>query len=419
MLYCKCNRIVYFYTSFFYFFIEKRQRYDIIIQDINFIMEGKNSMWGDIAIAFLLAFITAFVITPYTIRIAKKVGAVDIPNDRRVNKKPMPRLGGLAVIAGFLVSAIYLVISMYLEKKMNFAEDNLNKKILGFWLGIIVLGITCFIDDVKNIKPLVKLAGQTLAAILVVSSGVLIDNFTIPFKENSVVLNEVFSYILTIGWIVGITNAINLIDGLDGLSSGITLISCISLLIIFALNESPLIAIILITSLAGAIVGFLPYNFNPAKTFIGDVGSNFMGFAIAVISILGVAKTYTAVVIIAPIMVLALPIFDTLWAIIRRIVKTKSIKGVFKADKGHLHHRLMARGYTQKQAVLILYGVTATLGMTTIILLDSGIWKAISFALLVIAIVAMGYKDILHLRDDDEEVLEEKDNVQNRKKREK
>ena len=376
-------------------------------------------MWGDIAIAFLLAFITAFVITPYTIRIAKKVGAVDIPNDRRVNKKPMPRLGGLAVIAGFLVSAIYLVISMYLEKKMNFAEDNLNKKILGFWLGIIVLGITCFIDDVKNIKPLVKLAGQTLAAILVVSSGVLIDNFTIPFKENSVVLNEVFSYILTIGWIVGITNAINLIDGLDGLSSGITLISCISLLIIFALNESPLIAIILITSLAGAIVGFLPYNFNPAKTFIGDVGSNFMGFAIAVISILGVAKTYTAVVIIAPIMVLALPIFDTLWAIIRRIVKTKSIKGVFKADKGHLHHRLMARGYTQKQAVLILYGVTATLGMTTIILLDSGIWKAISFALLVIAIVAMGYKDILHLRDDDEEVLEEKDNVQNRKKREK
>ncbi len=357
-------------------------------------------MWGDIAIAFLLAFITAFVITPYTIRLAKKVGAVDIPNDRRVNKKPMPRLGGLAVIAGFLVSAIYLIISMFIEKKINFTEDSLNKKIFGFLIGIIVLGITCFIDDVKGIKPLAKLAGQTLAAILLVSSGVLIDNFTIPFKENSVMLNEVFSYILTIGWIVGITNAINLIDGLDGLSSGITLISCISLLIIFALNESPLIAIILITSLAGAIVGFLPYNFNPAKTFIGDVGSNFMGFSIAVISILGVAKTYTAVVIIAPIMVLALPIFDTLWAIVRRIIKTKSIKGVFKADKGHLHHRLMARGYTQKQAVLILYGLTATFGMTAIILLDSGIWKAISFALLVVAIVAIGYKDILHLHEE-------------------
>ena len=359
-------------------------------------------MWGDIAIAFLLAFITAFVITPYTIRLAKKVGAVDYPNDRRINKKPMPRLGGLAVIAGFMVSAIYLIITMSIEKKVNFAEEGLNRKLIGCLLGAIILGSTCYIDDVKDIKPLVKLAGQVIAAIVVVSSGVLIDNFTIPFKENNVMLNEVFSFVLTVGWIVGITNAINLIDGLDGLSSGITLISCISLLIIFALNESPLIAIILITALAGAIVGFLPYNFNPAKTFIGDVGSNFMGFAIAVISILGVAKTYTAIVIIAPIIVLALPIFDTLWAIVRRIVKTKSIKGVFKADKGHLHHRLMAKGYTQKQAVLILYGITATLGMVAIILLDSGIWKALSFALLVVVFVALGYKDILHLREDED-----------------
>ena len=359
-------------------------------------------MWGDIAIAFLLAFITAFVITPYTIRLAKKTGAVDIPADRRVNKKPMPRLGGLAVIAGFLISAIYLIISMYIEKKIDFSQDGIITKLIGFFVGLIILTITCFVDDVKGIKPIVKLAGQILAAIAVVKSGLLIDNFTIPFKENNLVLNEVFSYILTIGWIVGITNAINLIDGLDGLSSGITLIACISLLIIFSLNESPLIAIVLITALAGAIVGFLPYNFNPAKTFIGDVGANFMGFAIAVISILGVAKTYTLIVIIAPIIVLALPIFDTLWAIVRRIIKTKSLKGVFKADNGHLHHKLMARGYTQRQSVFILYGVTATLGMVAIILLDSGIWKAVSFALLVIAIVAIGYKDILHLREEEE-----------------
>lgn len=359
-------------------------------------------MWGDIAIAFLLAFITAFVITPYTIRLAKKVGAVDIPADRRVNKQPMPRLGGLAVILGFVISSIYLIISMFIEKKIDFTAEGLIPKLLGFFIGLIILGLTCFIDDVKGIKPIVKLIGQILAAIAVTSSGLLIDNFTIPFKENNLILNEVFSYILTIGWIIGITNAINLIDGLDGLSSGITLIACISLLIIFSLNESPLIAIVLITALAGAIVGFLPYNFNPAKTFIGDVGANFMGYAIAVISILGVAKTYTAIVIIAPIIVLALPIFDTLWAIIRRIAKTKSLKGVFKADNGHLHHRLMARGYTQRQSVLILYGITATLGMIAIILLDSGIWKAISFALLVIAIVAIGYKDILHFREDDE-----------------
>lgn len=292
---------------------------------------------------------------------------------------------------------IYLIISMAIEGKINFLGDSLYIKLIGVLLGMIILGITCYIDDVKGIKPLTKLAGQTLAAIVVVQSGVLIDNFTIPFKENSIVLNEVFSYIITIGWIVGITNAINLIDGLDGLSSGITLISCISLLIIFALNESPLIAIVLITALAGSIVGFLPYNFNPAKTFIGDVGSNFMGFALSIISILGVAKTYTAIVLIAPIIVLALPIFDTLWAIIRRIVKTKSIKGVFKADKGHLHHRLMAKGFSQKQSVLILYGITAILGMTAVILLDSGIWKAISFALLVVAIIAIGYKDIKQL----------------------
>lgn len=354
-------------------------------------------MWGDIAIAFLLAFITAFVVTPYTIRLAKKVGAVDVPSDRRINRKKMPRLGGLAVIAGFLISAVYLIITMALERKINFLEDGLNIKLLGILGGIVVLGIVCYIDDVKNIKPLAKLAGQIVASLIVISSGVVINNFTIPFKENSVIINEVLSYIITLIWIIGITNAINLIDGLDGLSSGITLLSCISLIVVFSLNESPLIAIVLITALAGAIIGFLPYNFNPAKTFIGDVGSNFMGFMLAIISIMGVAKTYTALVLIAPILVLALPILDTIWAIIRRIIKTKSIKGVFKADKGHLHHKLIARGYTQRQTVLILYGITATLGMTAIILLDSGIWKAISFAMLVIAIVALGYKDFVKL----------------------
>ena len=219
------------------------------------------------------------------------------------------------------------------------------------------------------------------------------DSSTIYGKKN-IILNNVFSYILTIGWIVGITNAINLIDGLDGLSSGISLISCISLLIIFATNGSSILSIILITALAGGIVGFLPFNFNPAKTFVGDVGSNFLGFSLAVISILGVAKTYTVLVLIAPLIVLGLPIFDTIFAIFRRIIKGKSLKAVFKPDKGHLHHRLMAKGYTQKQAVLILYGLSATLGMFAIILLDSGLWKALSFALLVVAIIAVGYKDI-------------------------
>lgn len=353
-------------------------------------------MWGDIVIAFLLAFITAFVITPHTMRIAKKVGAIDVPNDRRVNKKPMPRLGGLAVIAGFFVSTIYLLIMMNFESSIDlFGVENYWIKLIGFFIGIGILGITCYIDDVKGIPSLVKLAAQIMAAIVVVVSGIRIENFTLPFTDSKIIINEVFSYILTVGWIVGITNAINLIDGLDGLSSGVCLISCLSLLIIFSLNGSPILATVLITALAGSIVGFLPFNFSPAKTFIGDTGSNFMGFSLSIISILGVAKTYTAIVIIAPIIVLALPIFDTLFAIVRRIIKGKSIKAILKPDKGHLHHRLMQKGYTQKQAVLIMYGITAILGMFAIILLESGIWKALSFALLICAIIAIGYKDIV------------------------
>lgn len=367
-------------------------------------------MWGDIAIAFLLAFITTFVVTPHTMRLAKKVGAIDIPNDRRVNKKPMPRLGGLAVIAGFVVSIIYLFITTSIEGKLNlFGEENYYLKMIGFFLGVLVLGLVCYIDDVKGVPSWVKLTAQIVASIIVVACGIRIENISIPFTEGKIIMGDIFSYIITVCWIVGITNAINLIDGLDGLSSGVTLISCLSLLMVFALNSSPLIAIVLITALAGALVGFLPFNFSPAKTFIGDTGSNFMGFALAIISILGVAKTYTALVLIAPIIILAMPIFDTLFAIFRRLIKGKSIKAVFKPDKGHLHHKLMAKGYTQKQAVLIMYGITAILGMFAVILLESGIWKALSFAILIIAIVAIGYKDVTKLISDDD--LKKDDNI--------
>lgn len=353
-------------------------------------------MWGDIAIAFLLAFITAFVITPYTIRLAKKVGAIDIPEKRRINNTPIPRLGGIAVIAGFIVSSLYLVIAMTVEKKLDLhGEEQYYLKLIGFLLGTIVLAIFCYIDDVKGLPALVKLIGQVIAASIIVAFGIRIDETNIQFIDNILNSNIIFVYILTIGWIVGITNAINLIDGLDGLSSGITLISCLSLVIIFSLNNSPIIAIVLITALAGAIVGFLPYNFNPAKTFIGDTGAQFLGFSLAIISILGVAKTYTAIVLVAPLIVLAIPICDTLFAIVRRVVKGKSLKAIFAPDTGHLHHKLMKQGYTQKQAVLILYAISATLGMFAIILLESGIWKAISFALMVLAIIAIGYKDFI------------------------
>ena len=350
-------------------------------------------MWGDIAIAFMLAFLTTFVITPYTIKLAKKLGAVDTPKDeRRVNTVTMPRLGGLAIIAGFVISIIYLLIILSIEKSINLVEDDLYIKLIGFFIGGIIIGIVCFIDDLKDLPPMVKLSAQLLAAIVVVTWGLRIDNINVPFFDK-VGLPNIFAIILTIGWIVGVTNAINLIDGLDGLSSGIALISCVSMLIIFALNGSPIIAILLITALAGALSGFLPFNFNPAKTFMGDAGSNFLGYCLSVISIFGVAKTYTLVVVVAPLIILGLPVIDTIVAIFRRIIKGKSIKAIMKADKNHFHHKLLKMGFSQREAVLVMYDITAALGLFAIVLLESGIWKAISFLLLVVAIIAIGYRN--------------------------
>ena len=355
-------------------------------------------MWGDIAIAFLIAFLTAFMATPHTIKLAKKVGAVDTPNDeRRINKITMPRLGGLAVLAGFFVSVIYLLITMTIEGKINLYQDNYMTKLIGFVIGSVILGIVCFIDDAKGVSPLVKLAAQLLAALVVMKFGIRIDNLDIPFIDVNT-FGAWFYPALTVCWIVGITNAMNLIDGLDGLATGISLISCLSLLIIFSLNASPLISIVLITALGGALCGFLPYNFNPAKTFIGDTGSNFLGYCLSIISILGIAKTYTAIVIVAPLMVLALPIFDTLSSIVRRVVHGKSLKAIIKPDAEHLHHKMLKKGFTQKQAVLIMYGISATLGMFAIILMESGIWKALSFAIMIVLIIAAGYKEFFKQR---------------------
>ena len=368
-------------------------------------------MWGDIVIAFLIAFVTAFMATPHTIKLAKKIGAVDTPQDaRRINKITMPRLGGLAVIAGFFVSVSYLLLVMTIEKNIDLTQDNYIRKLVGFCVGTLIIGITCFIDDVKGVKAIVKLIAQIIAAVIVVKLGIRIDNLDIPFL-NLQNMDAIFYDILTVCWIVGITNAINLIDGLDGLSTGITIISCLSLLIIFSLNASPLISIILITALGGSLVGFLPYNFNPAKTFIGDTGSNFLGYCLSIISILGIAKTYTAIVIVAPVIVLALPVFDTVFAIIRRIIKGKSLKAIIEPDAEHLHHKMLKKGFTQKQTVLILYGVSAIFGMFAIILMESGIWKALSFALIIFVIIAMGYKEFFKQRlieESCEENIEEK-----------
>ena len=345
-------------------------------------------MWGDIAIAFMLSFITSFVCVPMTIKLAKKVGAIDYPNERRVNVKPIPRIGGIAVIIGFLVAVIFLIATMAIQGDLNLEEENMKMKLIGFLLGGIVLASAALFDDIKNLKPWMKFLAQIVAAGIVVGFGVRIDsfnNFEIPLWA---------SIAITVFWIVGIINAINLIDGLDGLSSGISLISCLCLLIIFATNFSPIVSIILVTALAGSITGFLPFNIHPAKTFIGDVGAQFLGYALAVIAIFGVAKTVTLFVLIAPMLILGLPIFDTAFAIIRRIIKGKSIKAVFQADRGHLHHRLMDKGFTQKQAVTILYGLSATLGMSAIILIDDNWQKALAFLIVSLVVILLGYKGV-------------------------
>lgn len=282
---------------------------------------------------------------------------------------------------------------MSIEGNIDLVQDNYIMKLSGFIIGGIIICLICFIDDVKGVPAIVKLIAQIVAALVVIKSGIRIDSLDIPFLHLQNASN-VFYYVLTVCWIVGITNALNLIDGLDGLSTGVSIISCVSLLIIFSLNSSPIISIILITALCGSMVGFLPYNFNPAKTFIGDTGSNFLGYCLSIISILGIAKTYTAIVIIAPLIVFAFPIFDTLFAIIRRLITGKSLKAIIEPDAKHLHHKMLQKGFTHKQAVLIIYGLTATLGMFTIILLESGIWKALSFAIIIFIIIAVGYKEL-------------------------
>lgn len=334
-------------------------------------------MWLNLLMAFVIACISTAILTPFSIRLAHKVGAVDIPKDeRRAHAKPMPRIGGLAFIAGFLISTMIIFLCCEIDRTVNFVDVNL----AGFYIGAIIVVLVGYLDDVnvskKGIKPVTKLAGQILAAICVVLSGIRIGYIEIPFLT-LYGLTEIVSIIITIGWIVGVTNAINLIDGLDGLASGISAIAVLSLIVIFILNGAATIPIILAVALLGSLLGFLPYNFNPAKTFMGDVGSNFLGFTLATVSMLGMAKTYTVMAIILPIVILALPIFDTLFAIFRRILSGKSI---MEADRGHLHHRLIDLGLTQKQAVFMLYGIAAVLGVFAIVLMKGPAWKVAIFA---------------------------------------
>ena len=350
-----------------------------------------SNAWLNMLMTFVIATVATAILTPFSIRLAYKLGAVDVPKDeRRAHSKPMPRIGGLAFIAGFFIATLIMFLLCNIDKTVNFKDIN----VWGFYLGAIIISVVGLLDDInianKGLPPLVKLAGQVLAAVCVVLSGARIMYIDIPFLE-VYGLNDILSVIITLGWVVGVTNAINLIDGLDGLAGGVSAIAVLSLTAIFILNGSAPIALILVSGLLGGLAGFLPYNFNPAKTFMGDVGANFLGYTLATVSMLGMAKTYTLMAIILPVAVLALPIFDTLFAIGRRFFTGKPI---MQADRGHLHHRLIDLGLSQRQAVLVLYAIAAIFGIFAIVLMESSIWKAIGFLGIVFLLAILETKNI-------------------------
>ncbi len=347
--------------------------------------------WLNMLMTFVIACVSTAILTPFSIRLAFKVGARDVPKDeRKIHTKPMPRIGGTAFIVGFFIATLIMFICCNIDRSVNFSEFNL----WGFFIGAIVISIVGLLDDVrsdeKGLKPTTKLLGQLIAAFCVVLSGARILYIDIPFLE-IYGLNDLISIVITVCWVVGVTNAINLLDGLDGLASGVSAIAVFSLLVIFILNGTAQIPLILVAALLGGLIGFLPYNFNPAKTFMGDVGSNFLGYTLATVSMLGMAKTYTFMAIILPVVVLALPIFDTLFAIARRILSGKSI---MQADRGHLHHRLIDLGLSQRQAVLVLYAIAAMFGIFAIVLMESSIWKAIGFVVIVAILAILETRNI-------------------------
>lgn len=306
-------------------------------------------------LSFVMAFLISFLTTPLAKKIAFKVGAIDKPKDRGVHTKPMPRMGGIAIVLGFMITL--LVITPFVPL-LNW------KQFFGVSAGATIIFVLGFFDDVHDLNAKLKLVFQIIAALLVTSSGIKIQFVSWPFFENTLLSLQPFATPITVIWIVGVTNAVNLIDGLDGLAAGVSSIASICLMALSIHSGHPL-AVLLTATLAGSCLGFLPYNFSPATIFMGDTGSTFLGFILAVTSILGLLKSYTFATIFIAVLVLGLPIFDTTFAIVRRYINGKPI---MEADRGHLHHRLMDKGYSQKQAVVTLYGVSGGFGLAAITL---------------------------------------------------
>ena len=332
-------------------------------------------MNSDFALKVLAALGTAAglscVLTPLIKLFARKIGAIDIPKDeRRMHKKPIPRLGGLSIILGFLVS--FLI----------FGE--VETELRGVFIGAGLIAALGIVDDVHSLRALPKFAVQILAAVIVVCHGCRIEQ-VIGLR-----LPEWLSYTVSILWIVTITNAVNFIDGLDGLAAGVSAISAGTMLVVAMMlvpEPNAMISAILLAGLVGGCIGFIPYNFNPASIFMGDTGSTFLGFMLASVSIFGLFKTYAMISFAVPFLLLGLPIFDISFAVLRRLFRGQS---PMHADRGHVHHRLIDMGFSQKQAVAICYLISAALGLCAVVWADNGEVQALILlaALLVIGTIA-------------------------------
>lgn len=326
-----------------------------------------------IFLPFIISAAISLFMTPVAKKLAVKFGAVDIPKDeRRVHSKPMPLMGGLAIYFGiFISSLIFLPI---------------DKTLISIIIGGSIILISGVIDDIKGLSPRAKLVFQIIASIVLILGDVKIDAITNPFgKSGTLLLLNGFSIPLTIFWVVGITNTLNLIDGLDGLAAGVAMIASLSFL--FVANKFSYIPIMIMSAIvAGSCIGFLPYNFNPAKIFMGDTGALFLGFMLAALSIEGVMKSVATIAVVVPIIILGVPIFDTTFAIFRRLLNGKSIA---EADKGHLHHRLLNMGYSQKKTVLILYSISAVFGLCAIFIAKANSKRAVFVAVIVFVLTIL------------------------------
>ncbi|MTI69009.1 MAG: undecaprenyl/decaprenyl-phosphate alpha-N-acetylglucosaminyl 1-phosphate transferase [Firmicutes bacterium] len=334
-------------------------------------------------IPFFAALLIAYFSVPFAKKIAHKLGAIDIPKDkRRVHKKPIPLLGGLAIYFSTVISFIIFSFS---------GQLTMDKSLISIIIAATIIVVTGVIDDTKDISAKLKLLMQIIAAFVLIWGDIKITFVSNPFVEGYATIDlKLLSIPVTIFWIVGITNTLNLIDGLDGLAAGVGGIASLSLLFVAStfIGVDPIYGVVMIMAsiLAGAAFGFLPHNFNPAKIFMGDTGALFLGFMLSVISIRGVMKSFTAVSLVLPIVILGLPICDTAFAIIRRAINKRPI---MEADKGHLHHRLLERGLTQKQTVLILYFISISLGGLAVLMTGMDVSQSILTLGITMAIVLL------------------------------